>query len=41
MTGHCGEVGRSETKEETTNNRFRAMDVGVLTTLGNFALTDR
>jgi hypothetical protein len=31
----------SETKEETTNNRLRAMDVGALNTLGTVALTDR
>jgi hypothetical protein len=30
-----------ETKEETTNDSLRAMDVGALTTLGNFARTDR
>jgi hypothetical protein len=31
----------SETKDETTNNRLRAMDVGALTTLGTVAPTDR
>jgi hypothetical protein len=31
----------SETKEKTTNNRLRAMDIGALTTLGTVALTDR
>jgi hypothetical protein len=31
----------SETEEETTNNRIWAMDLGALTTLGTFALTDR
>jgi hypothetical protein len=31
----------SETKEEVTNCRLRAMDVEALTTLGTFALTDR
>jgi hypothetical protein len=30
----------SETKEETTNNSLKAMDVGALTTLGTFACTD-
>jgi hypothetical protein len=28
-------------KEETTNNKLQAMDVGALTTLGTVALTDR
>jgi hypothetical protein len=30
----------SETKQETTNNRLRAMDVGALSTLRTVALTD-
>jgi hypothetical protein len=30
----------SEMKEETTNSSLRAMEVGTLTTLGTFALTD-
>jgi hypothetical protein len=28
-------------KEEITNNSLRAMDVGALTTLGTFVLTDQ
>jgi hypothetical protein len=31
----------NEIKEETTNNRLRAMDLRALTTLGTVALTDR
>jgi hypothetical protein len=31
----------SETKEELSNARFRAMDIGALTTLGTVALTDQ
>jgi hypothetical protein len=31
----------SETKEETTNSRLTAMDLGALTILGTFAPTDR
>jgi 23S rRNA C2498 (ribose-2'-O)-methylase RlmM len=31
----------SETKEETTNNSLRAMDVGALPTLGTFVCTDQ
>jgi hypothetical protein len=41
MSRHCGVVGPSETKEETTNNRLRAKDIGTLTTLGTSASTDR
>jgi hypothetical protein len=41
MSGHGGGVGRSETKEETTDNRLRAKDVGTLTTLGTFSSTNR
>jgi hypothetical protein len=31
----------SKTKAEINNNSLRAMDVGALTTLGTFALTDQ
>jgi hypothetical protein len=31
----------SETKEETTNNSLRALDIGALTILGTFAPTDQ
>jgi hypothetical protein len=31
----------SETKEETTNNSLRALNVGALTILGTFARIDR
>jgi hypothetical protein len=31
----------SYTKEETTNNRLRAINVGALTTLRTFARTDK
>jgi hypothetical protein len=30
----------SRMKEETTDNRLRAMDIGALTTLGTVALSD-
>jgi hypothetical protein len=41
MSGYCGGVGPSKTKEETTYKEVRASDIGALTTLGIFALTDR
>jgi hypothetical protein len=35
------ESAKSETKEETTYNGIRAVDVGALNFPGKFALTDR
>jgi hypothetical protein len=40
VTGHCGGVTLSETKEETAH-RVRAIHVGALTTLGSSECTNQ